>query len=150
MTHTFRVHHFHLVWSTKHRQNLIEKSFQKRLYDYMGGIIKENKGNLLEAGGIENHIHLLISLSNLDNYSGLVRDIKAGSSLWVNKTIHTPHKFEWQEGYGSFCVNYANIDSVKKYIQNQEEHHRHRTFEDEFKDFLNIHNILYDPRFVLG
>ena len=69
MTHSFKVHQFHLVWSTKNRRNLIEKSFQKRLYDYMGCIIKEHKGHLLEIGGIANHVHLLISLSNLNNYS---------------------------------------------------------------------------------
>ncbi|MBA3602490.1 MAG: IS200/IS605 family transposase [Parachlamydiaceae bacterium] len=150
MTHTYRVHQFHLVWSTKNRQNWIEKSYQNRLYDYIGGIIKEHRGILLEIGGIANHVHLLISLSNLDHYSGLIRDVKAGSSRWVHKMIPASREFEWQEGYGSFGVQFANIESVKRYIQNQEEHHRNRTFEEEYVDFLNMHNISYDPRYILG
>jgi len=93
MTHSFKVHQFHLVWSTKNRRNFIEKSFQKRLYDYMGGIVKEHKGHLLEIGGIANHVHLLVSLSNLNSYSGLIRDVKAGSSLWVHKTILAAREF---------------------------------------------------------
>ena len=148
MTHSFKVHQFHLVWSTKNRRNLIEKSFQKRLYDYMGGIVKEHKGHLLEIGGIANHVHLLVSLSNLNSYSGLIRDVKAGSSLWVHKTIQAASEFGWQEGYGSFCVNFSSIESVKRYIQNQEEHHRKSTYEDEFIGFLNAHHISFDPWFV--
>ena len=148
MTHSFKVHQFHLVWSTKNRRNLIEKSFQKRLYDYIGGVVKEHKGYLLEIGGIANHVHLLVSLSNLNNYSGLIRDVKAGSSLWVHKTIPAAREFGWQEGYGSFCVNFSSIESVKRYIQNQEEHHRKCTYEDEFIGFLNAHHIPFDPRFV--
>jgi putative transposase len=150
MTHTFRSHHFHLVWSTKNRKNLIHKSFQDRLYNYIGGVIKRHNGCLLEIGGIENYVHLLISLSNLDKYSDILRDVKAGSSLWVHKTIPESKEFEWQEGYGSFTVNCKNIENVKKYIQNQEEHHCEETFEDEYIRFLNAHHIKFDPRFVFG
>jgi REP element-mobilizing transposase RayT len=116
----------------------------------MGGIIKDYKGCLLEIGGISNHVHLLISLSNLNHYSDVIRDVKAGSSLWVRKTVPGvgAKEFGWQEGYGSFCVNYSSIDSVKRYIQNQEEHHRKHTYEEEFIRFLEAHNIAYDPRFV--
>ena len=150
MTHTYRVHQFHLVWSTKNRQNSIEKSFQKRLYDYMGGVIKEHKGYLLEIGGIANHVHLLLSLSNLDNYSSIIRNVKAGSSHWIRRTIPAAKEFEWQEGYGSFVVQFANIEFVKKYIANQEEHHRACTYEEEYLEFLKFHQVAYDPRFVFG
>ncbi len=148
MTHTYKIHQFHIVWSTKNRRNLIEKNFQQRLYDYIGGIIKEHKGHLLEAGGIANHVHLLFGLSNLDNYSHLIRNIKAGSSSWVHKTIPASNDFAWQEGYGSFTVNYNSVDGVKTYIKNQEEHHRKYTFEEEYIKFLEMHNVPYDPRFV--
>jgi REP element-mobilizing transposase RayT len=113
-------------------------------------IIKEHKGYLLEIGGIANHVHLLISLSNLDNYSGMIRDTKSGSSFWMNKTIPSTQKFEWQEGYGSFVIQFGGIDSVRTYIKNQEEHHQQHTFEEEYLKFLDMHQVDYDSRFVFG
>ncbi len=150
MTHTYRNHHFHLIWSTKNRENLIHQDFQNRLYSYIGGIVRENKGLLLEIGGIANHVHLLIGLESLDQYSEIIRKIKGGSSLWINKEISLPTKFAWQEGYGSFCVSYSMLSAVRTYIQNQEEHHKHQTFEQEYLKFLKLHEIQYDKRFVLG
>ena len=150
MSHTLRNHYFHLIWSTKDRKNLIEKSYVNDLYRYMGGIIRDHKGHLLEAGGIENHVHLLIYLSNLDKYSEIIREIKAGSSRWVHKTIPKSWDFAWQEGYGSFTVSKSQTENVSRYIQNQEEHHKTITFEEEFIKFLEVHEIEYDPRFVFG
>ena len=147
MSHTFRNHHFHLIWSTKHRQNLIEKSFQENLYSYIGGIVRENKGKLLQVGGTENHVHLLIGLGPIDKYSELIKCIKGGSSMWINKSGLTKD-FAWQKNYASFCVSYSLIDPVKKYIQNQEEHHKKHSFEDEYIQFLRVNGIEYDEKYV--
>lgn len=116
----------------------------------MGGIIRDSKGHLLESGGIENHVHLLIALSNLDKYSEIVRDIKAGSSRWIHKTIPKSREFAWQEGYGSFSVSHSQVETVAKYIQNQERHHKKVSFEKEFIKLLDAHGIKYDPRYIFG
>jgi putative transposase len=148
MAHTYRNHHFHLIWSTKGRKNIIDKGYKTRLYSYMGGIIRANNGVLLEIGGMPNHVHLLISLSSLDKYSECIRKIKGGSSLWVNQELSLPIKFAWQEGYGSFCVSYSQLEIVRKYIQNQEAHHHKQTFEQEYLNFLKVHGIEYDEKYV--
>jgi putative transposase len=147
MSHTFRNHHFHLIWSTKHRKNLIEKHFQERLYSYMGGIIRENKGTLVQIGGTENHVHLLIGLGPIDKYSELIRTIKAGSSMWLHKN-GLKNDFAWQNNYASFCVSYSQLGAVQKYIMNQEKHHKKLTFEEEYIEFLKINGLDYDEKYV--
>lgn len=96
------------------------------------------------------HIHILIELSLLDKFSHFIRDLKASSSQWIHKNFPNLYDFAWQEGYGSFSVSFSNLQSVKKYIQNQEQHHATMTYDDEYLKFLKRHRIEYDERFVLG
>jgi putative transposase len=92
MTHSYRVHYFHFIWSTKQRRPLISQDIQSRLYSYLGAIIKNHSGKLHEIGGMLDHIHLLVELSNIDNFSHFVRDMKASSSLWIHKNFpESPH-----------------------------------------------------------
>ncbi|MFA6916766.1 MAG: IS200/IS605 family transposase [Parachlamydiales bacterium] len=114
MTHSYRVHFFHLIWSTKQRRPLITKELQTRLYPYLGSIATNHNGRLLEIGGMSDHVHLLIELSNIDKFSHFIRDLKASSSLWVHKNFSGLADFAWQEGYGSFSVSYSSLDQVKK------------------------------------
>ena len=150
MTHSYRVHYFHLIWSTKNRTPWIEGEMQERLYPYLGGIIKNHKGKLIEIGGMPDHIHMLIELSLLDKFSHFIRDLKSCSSLWIHQTFPQKREFPWQEGYGSFSVSFSALEKVRDYIRNQEEHHAHESFDQEDLKFLNYHNIQYDERFVLG
>jgi len=126
---TFTKLAYHVVFSTKHRQAAIQCTFQKKLYEYIGGIIRGQKNHLIEIGGIDDHIHILTTLSPVKAVADAVREIKANSSKWVNTLPGTP-RFEWQKGYGAFTVSYSQIDSVGHYIQNQHEHHKTKTFED--------------------
>src|SRR6476619_1737958 len=123
MTHSYRVHYFHLIWSTKGRRRLILPEVQPRLYSYLGAITDNHSGKLLEIGGMADHVHLLIELSSLDKFSHFVRDLKAASSLWIHKNFPDLTEFAWQEGYGSFTVSYSALEQVQKYIQNQNQHH---------------------------
>ena len=148
MTHSFKAHYFHLVWSTKNRKRIIKKDIQSNLYSYIGGIIKKRNGILLSAGGTDNHIHLLVSLKLPDQFSELVRDVKANSSLWINKNSNNQKRFAWQQGYSSFSVSYSGLAKVQLYIENQEEHHKIITFEEEFRRILIKHQIKIDSRFV--
>ena len=150
MTHSYRVHFFHLIWSTKQRRSQILPNVQPRLYSYLGAITKNHSGKLLEIGGMPDHVHLLIELSSIDEFSHFVRDLKASSSLWIHKNFPHLNDFAWQEGYGSFSVSYSAVEIVKKYIQNQQQHHADMSFDEEYLKFLKLHDVLYDERFVLG
>jgi REP element-mobilizing transposase RayT len=116
----------------------------------MEGIIKNYGGNLLSAGGTVDHVHLLVNLKFPNKYFETIRDIKARSSLWINKNFLHEQYFAWQEGYGSFSVSYSSIEKVKHYIKNQEEHHKKVTFEEEYQQLLKKNHIKFDSRFVLG
>lgn len=150
MAHSHKLHFFHLIWSTKNREKLITPVIQSQLYPYMGGIIRNLKGSLLEIGGMSDHVHLLINLKNLDKYSYLLRDVKSHSTLWIHKNFPELKQFEWQEGFGSYSLHFSLVETVRHYIHNQEKHHATMTFEEEYLKFLNGQNIEYDPRFVFG
>jgi len=138
---------FHIVYSTKYRKPLIKPSWQDELYGYMGGIIRAEKGILLVAGGIEDHVHLLAKLPPTIAVSDMLRLIKANSSKWAYGRPDVPY-FEWQAGYAAFSVSESNVPSVRKYIGSQEEHHRKQSFRDEYLALLRRHNIEFDERYV--
>ena len=144
---TFTKLTYHIVFSTKYRHPLIHNAFQKRLYEYIGGIIRGQNGHLIEIGGIEDHIHLLTSLSPKKSTSDAIREIKANASKWSNE-LDITRRFEWQKGYGAFTVSYSQIESVRHYIQNQREHHQTQTFEEEYITFLRLHDIVFDRQYL--
>ena len=139
---------FHIVFSIKYRKPIIESVWQDQLYGYVGGIIREHKGTLLSMGGVSDHVHLLAKLSPTIAISDMLRLIKSNSSKMVNDEIRPSIRFEWQPGYAAFPVSESQFDRVRTYIGNQEEHHRRKTFEDEFIELLKRHNVTYDLRYV--
>lgn len=139
---------YHVVFSTRHRQPLITPSLQPDLYAYIGGIVRNHEGILLEAGGIADHIHLLAKLSPKLAVVDVLRDLKAGSSKWVNERSESSLRFEWQTGYAAFTVSCSQVETVRRYLQNQEEHHRTRSFKDEYLTLLKRHEIQYEERYV--
>lgn len=145
---TFSKLAYHIVFSTKYRYPLITDVYQKRLYEYVGGIIRAQNGHLIEIGGIEDHIHLLTNLSPKKAVSDLIREIKANSSKFINELPEKIPKFEWQKGYGAFTVSYSHLDSVSHYIQNQQDHHQTKTFEEEYIKLLKLHNIAFEHRYL--
>ena len=150
MTHSFRSHYYHLIWSTKNRKKMITPDIQPRLYAYIGGIIRSHEGHLLSIGGIDDHVHLLITAITPDKFSSTIRDAKSRSTVWIHETFPTHRYFSWQEGYSSFSISYSAIEKVIEYINNQKEHHKIITFEEEYLKLLKRHNIKIDERFVLG
>ncbi len=145
---TFTKLTYHIVFSTKYRHLLIQTALQKRLYEYIGGIIRAQNGHLIEIGGVEDHIHLLANLSPTKAISDSIREIKANSSKWSNDLPDQTNRFEWQKGYGAFTVSYSQIESVRHYIQNQREHHQTKTFEEEYIRFLELHKIAFEHRYL--
>jgi REP element-mobilizing transposase RayT len=140
--------HHHIVFSTKGRQPWLKEDMRERLFQYFGGTIRGLDGVLIAAGGIEDHVHLLVSLSKTHALSDDLRDIKAESSAWIHKTYPSMKGFGWQVGYGAFTVSYSGLARVKEYIANQAEHHRERSFRDEFRALLQRHGIAFDERYI--
>ncbi|MFH1644549.1 MAG: IS200/IS605 family transposase [bacterium] len=147
MGHTYASLYFHFIWSTKDRIDLIDLSFQKRLYDYIGALIKDENCYLMSIGGISNHVHLLIKTLPQTVITDLMRKVKANSSKFINQ-IYPDMNFGWQSGYGVFAVSVSKLDMVKNYISNQELHHTSCSFEDEFKKLLDRHDISYEDKFL--
>ena len=139
---------YHIVFATKYRAATIIKPIQERLYEYIGGIIRAKNGHLIQIGGMPDHIHILARLSPALAVADVIRDVKANSSKWLNEQTDMKQLFEWQKGYGAFTVSYSRIESVQRYIQNQEEHHRTKTFQEEYVEFLQRHNMPYHLEYL--
>jgi REP element-mobilizing transposase RayT len=132
MAGTFTNFLYHIVFSTKNRRPFLAPEMSPRIYSYLGGAIRDEKGILYEIGGTEDHIHFLIRWRSDETISNLVGSIKRNATIWIHDTFPDLHDFYWQEGYGAFTVSHSQVGKVKAYIQNQEEHHRTRDFKTEF------------------
>jgi REP element-mobilizing transposase RayT len=148
MPHSYVSNLMHCVFSTKERLPLITPELELRLWPYLGGIARENKGKAIAIGGTADHVHALMSLPATMSFAKAVQLIKGGSSKWIHDTFGEYRKFAWQEGYGAFSVSTSRIEKAIAYLQRQKEHHRKRCFQDEFIDLLNKHGIEYDPRYI--
>ena len=148
MPQSFTSLHVHVVFSTKNRAPLITPDLQPRLYEYLGGILRSQGCRLLAAGGTPDHVHLLVSLSKQMSVSEAVRLIKSNASKWVHETFPERRDFAWQAGYGAFTVSFSNLERVKHYLAHQAEHHRTRTFQEEFVALLRRHRIEFDERYL--
>jgi REP-associated tyrosine transposase len=139
--------HYHLVFSTKNRLPFIRPEWKSDLHAYFGGIVKGINGVPVAIGGIEDHIHLLIGLRAVHRLDYVLRDVKSGASGWVHDVIGMK-KFEWQSGYLGLTVSPSQIERVRRYILNQEKHHRRQSFQDEYLELLKMSDIEYDERYV--
>jgi len=139
---------YHIVFGTRYRKPVISESIQENLYEYIGGIVRSKQGALVELGGVADHVHILARLSASVAVADVVRDLKAGSSKWVYDQQTQATWNGWQKGYGAFTVSYTQTESVRKYIQNQAEHHRRISFQEEFVDFLKRHGIEYESQYL--
>ena len=148
MANTYSCLHYHIIFSTKDREPRITDDLRQRLYDYIGGTLRAAKAKLVAIGGTCDHLHLLIGMGTEPSLAAMVNKVKANSSRWLNETFANNPRFEWQRGYAAFAVSKSNIPEAKDYIENQTEHHRHRTFREEFITFLKRHGIQYDERYV--
>ena len=150
MANTYTQIHLQFVFAVKHRDGLIDSSFKEELYQYISGIIKTNNHKLLCINGMPDHVHILIGMRPTQSISDLLQDIKGSSSKWINEKKFLKVKFEWQEGYGAFSYAKTEIDSVIKYIQNQEEHHRTKSFHEEYLQLLNDFDVEFDERYIFN
>ncbi|HYE76051.1 MAG TPA: IS200/IS605 family transposase [Blastocatellia bacterium] len=139
--------HYHLIFSTKDRVAHLHKDRRGRLHAYMGGILNDLGATPECIGGVDDHVHLLIGLRATHRLSDVLRELKSASSKWIHEEIDN-RLFSWQDGYGAFTVSASRIEEVKSYIARQEEHHRKRTFQEEYLEFLKQSAIEYDERYL--
>jgi REP-associated tyrosine transposase len=139
---------YHLIFSTRDRVPAITTPMRPRLYEYLGGILREEHGVLVAAGGTAAHVHLLAGIAKTQSVADALRAIKANSSRWIHDTFPGMGQFGWQTGYGAFTIGHSGISNVKEYIDRQEEHHQTVTFQEEFLEFLRRYGVPYDERYL--
>ena len=138
----------HIVYATKQRKPLIDAALESRLFPYFGGILRELGGKLYVVNGVEDHVHLLAELPPSLAVAEAVRKIKGGSSHWIHDSFAERSAFAWQRAYAAFSVSKSNTSRVARYIERQKEHHKRRTFEDEFVALLRRHGVAIDERYL--
>jgi putative transposase len=148
MSHSYVSNLMHCTFSTKDRYPAIDSELESRLWPYVGGIARENRMKAIAIGGTADHLHALLSLPGMMSFSKAVQIIKGGSSKWIHDGFSNQEKFAWQEGYGAFSVSASQVPKTIAYINNQKEHHRKKSSDEEFLELLNKHGIEFDSRYV--
>lgn len=148
MANTYTQIHIHAVFVVKYRAGTILNEWKEELYKYITGIIQSHNHKLLIINGMPDHVHILFGMRPTQSLSDLMQDIKGSSSKWINENRLTKYHFEWQQGYGAFSYSWSELQNVITYIQNQEIHHKTKTFQKEYTDLLNDFSIQYDEKFL--
>jgi REP element-mobilizing transposase RayT len=148
MPNTYTQLYIHFVFAVKYREALIQNDWAERLRQYIIAIAQNHGHKVLSINNMSDHLHLFVGLNPDQSIADFMRTIKKESSTWVNNSQLTPHKFQWQEGYGAFSHSKSQIDNVVKYIVNQQDHHKKVSFLDEYKKMLINFNIDFDERYI--
>jgi len=148
MANTYSQIYIHIIFAVQSRQNLIHKSHREELHKYITGIVQKRGQKMLAVFCMPDHAHLLTGMKPSISISDLARDVKAGSSKFINDNRWIKGKFNWQEGFGAFSYSRSQIDTVIKYILRQEEHHRKRTFKEEYIELLKKFDVEYDEQYL--
>ena len=148
MANTYTALYYHVVFSTKNRVAYIKPEIESRVWAYIGGVARKHKLTALQVGGIEDHIHALVMAPAAFSPSQIAQYLKGDSSKWIHEEFPELRGFAWQDGYGAFTVSKSTLTDVIRYIENQREHHKTQTFEEEYLSLLKLHGIEYDERYV--
>jgi len=148
MANTYTKLYVQMVFAVKGRQSLIQKKWKEELYQYITGIVQNNGHKMLRINGMPDHIHIFIGYQPKQTIPNLVETIKTDSNHFIKRKKFSPFKFNWQAGYGAFSYGHSQIDAVVKYIMNQEEHHRKRTFREEYLDMLQKFEVEFKDEYL--
>jgi REP element-mobilizing transposase RayT len=138
----------HIVFSTKNHSPFLSPAIRNELFPYIATVCTGCKSHAHKIGGVEDHIHVVCSLSRTITIAALIEEIKTNSSKWIKTKGREFQRFGWQNGYGAFSIGQSQLDSVKRYIESQPEHHKKMTFQEEFREFLRRYQIEHDERYV--
>jgi REP element-mobilizing transposase RayT len=150
MANTYSSLFYHLIFSTKNRVPHLSPDLEPRIWPYIGGVAEHHKMTALQIGGYDDHIHALVMAPPIIAPSQIAQFLKGDSSRWIHETWPSRRSFAWQEGYSAFTVSKSNAEAVIEYIKNQRTHHKRKTFQDEYREFLLQHGIVFDENFVWG
>jgi len=150
MANTYTQIHIQAVFAVQNRQSLISKNWKNELYKYITGIVQNYDHKMLQINGVSDHIHLLFGMRSVQSLSDLMKQVKQDSSKWINQKKLVNGHFSWQAGYGAFSYSRSQVPRVIKYIQNQEEHHKQKTFMEEYIHLLESSGIDYDKRYIFN
>lgn len=148
MANTYTQIYLHVIFAVKGRDNLISPTWKEELYKYITGIVTNKNQKLIAINGMPNHVHLLLGLKPDIALSDLIRDVKANSSNFINDKQWVMGKFEWQAGFGGFSYSHSQLDVIINYIRNQEEHHKTKSFREEYLEFLKRYAIDYKTEYL--
>jgi REP element-mobilizing transposase RayT len=149
MANTYTKIYLHIVFAVQNRISIIQPEWKDELYKYITGIIKNNGHKLIAINGMADHLHIAIGYKPHQLIPDLLQDIKGNSSTWINKKRFVRGKFNWQAGYGAFSFSHSHLDAVVKYINNQEKHHKKKTFREEYIELLKKYDVEYDDKYIL-
>ncbi len=138
----------HIIFHTKYNQPLIRPDIEDELYSYMGGIIKEHQSQPIKINGVEDHVHILAAMSKNIALAKFVEEIKRNSSRWIKTKGEQYERFAWQGGYAGYSVSQSVLERVKQYIENQKEHHKKVSFQDEYRQFLQEYGVDFDENYL--
>ena len=150
MANTYTQSYFHLVFAVKNRDALIHKEWKDEMEMYITGIIQNHRHKLLAIGSMPDHIHILIGYNVNHLIPDLVEEIKTSTNTWIREKKLSKYKFDWQNGYGAFTHSRSQIDTVAKYIITQEEHHKKKTFKNEYLEILKKNDIEYNTDYLFN
>lgn len=148
MANTYSQLYNHFVFAVKNRRNLIHPTWRDELYQYITGIISNHGCKVMCIGGVEDHIHILVGMSTNISPAALMAEVKRSSTQWINRRHFVKSHFSWQEGFGAFSYAHSAISNVSRYIENQEIHHKRKSFNEEYKKILHQFDVDYDERYV--
>ena len=148
MAGTFSQIYIQIIFAVKARNSLIGKEWEEELYRYITGIVQNKGQKMLAIQGIPNHIHFLIGMKPSCCLSDLVREVKKSSNSFIKEKKFSKFKFDWQEGYGAFSYSHSALDNIIAYVMNQKEHHKKRTFKEEYMEFLNKFEIEFKDEYL--
>lgn len=148
MPNTYSQLYIHVVFAVKRRENLIASDWKTNLFKFMNGIVVNKRDKIMCLNGVSDHVHILLSISPATRISDIVRDIKANSSRWINENKLVRGKFEWQNGFGAFSVSPGRVDRTIDYIKNQENHHKQKSFREEYLRLLKLSGVEFDERYI--
>ena len=149
MGNTYTQIHIQIIFAVQNRKALIKPNFESKLYSYISGIIQNYNHKVLQINGVEDHVHILIGYRPNQALSSLVQKVKQDSSKWLKANKFVPDFFKWQEGFGAFSYSKDEITKVIQYIQNQEDHHKTLSFQDEYRKLLEKFDVQYDEKYIL-
>ncbi|MEI8279036.1 MAG: IS200/IS605 family transposase [Bacteroidota bacterium] len=148
MSGTYSQIYIQIVFAVKGRESLIKPEWEDELYKYITGIVENREQKMIAINGMPDHIHFLIGMKPSCSLSDLVREVKKSSNDFINRNKFSKYQFSWQEGYGAFSYSHSQLNNVVSYIKNQKEHHKKKTFREEYKGFLEAFEVSFDERYL--